>query len=115
MVGCLSFETKRKKRDGRSWLDFAGPARQCRQRVHGNQMAPKHISGSGPSPAPYTGPEARARDTVPGNAPGRERRSRDRVTDDQKSGQGAMSALSRLQMIERRRAVLEPDPSEPGE
>jgi len=40
--------------------------------------------------------------------PARERRSADRVTDDQKSGQGAMSALSKLKMIERRRAALKP-------
>lgn len=78
-------------------------------------MAQKHISESGtsPVPGPRSGPEARARDTGTGNAPGRERRSHHRVADDQKSGQGAMSALSRLQMIERRRAALEPDPSEP--
>ncbi|MEJ6021215.1 hypothetical protein [Ramlibacter sp. PS4R-6] len=40
---------------------------------------------------------ARARD---------ERRSGDRVRDDQKSGQGSMSALSKLKMIERKRAPL---------
>jgi len=40
---------------------------------------------------------------------GRERRSRDRVADDQKSGLGAKTALSRLQMIERRRAAQDPD------
>lgn len=44
----------------------------------------------------------------------RERRSRHRVADDQKSGQGAMSALSRLQMMERRKAALKPDPNESG-
>ena len=44
----------------------------------------------------------------------RERRSRHRVADDQKSGQGALSALSRLQMMERRKAALEPDPKESG-
>jgi hypothetical protein len=42
----------------------------------------------------------------------RERRSRHRVADDQKSGQGAMSALSRLQMMERRKAALKPDPND---
>jgi hypothetical protein len=36
----------------------------------------------------------------------RERRARDRVRDDQKSGQGAASALSKLKMIERKRAPL---------
>lgn len=41
--------------------------------------------------------------------PAAERRSPDRVADDQKWGRGAMSALSRLQM-QRRRAALAPDP-----
>ena len=36
----------------------------------------------------------------------RERRARDRVRDDQQSGQGAASALSKLKMIERKRAPL---------
>ena len=35
-----------------------------------------------------------------------ERRGRDRVSDDQQSGQGSMSALSKLKMIERKRAPL---------
>lgn len=35
-----------------------------------------------------------------------ERRGRDRVRDDQQSGQGSMSALSKLKMIERKRAPL---------
>ena len=36
----------------------------------------------------------------------RERRGSHRVGDDQKSGQGAASALSKLKMIERKRAEL---------
>jgi hypothetical protein len=36
--------------------------------------------------------------------PARERRSAHRTADDQRSGEGALSALSRLQMIERQRA-----------
>ena len=36
----------------------------------------------------------------------RERRASHRVADDQKSGQGAASALSKLKMIERKRAQL---------
>ena len=36
----------------------------------------------------------------------RERRASHRVSDDQKSGQGSMSALSKLRMIERKRAPL---------
>lgn len=35
-----------------------------------------------------------------------ERRGIDRVRDDQKSGQGSQSALSKLKMIERKRAPL---------
>jgi hypothetical protein len=35
-----------------------------------------------------------------------ERRASHRVDDDQKSGQGSMSALSKLRMIERKRAPL---------
>lgn len=36
----------------------------------------------------------------------RERRASHRVRDDQKSGQGSMSALSKLKMIERKRAQV---------
>jgi hypothetical protein len=39
-------------------------------------------------------------------APARERRARHRVADDQKSGQGSLSALSKLQMVERKRAEM---------
>lgn len=38
--------------------------------------------------------------------PARERRARHRVADDQKSGQGSLSALSKLQMVERKRAEM---------
>lgn len=36
----------------------------------------------------------------------RERRASHRVSDDQKSGQGSMSALSKLRMLERKRAPI---------
>jgi hypothetical protein len=36
----------------------------------------------------------------------RERRASHRVRDDQKSGQGSMTALSKLKMLERQRAQL---------
>jgi hypothetical protein len=36
--------------------------------------------------------------------PARERRSADRIADDQRSGEGAQSAMSRLRMVERKRA-----------
>jgi hypothetical protein len=77
-------------------------------------MAQESIRGQDTPPeGPQAEPAARA-ETGPGRPTPGERRSRDRVADDQKSGQGAMSALSRLQMIERRRAALEPDGSGPA-
>lgn len=69
-------------------------------------MAQKNVSGSD-NPAERES----KRDDAGGQ---RERRSRHRVADDQKSGQGAMSALSRLQMMERRKAALKPDPKDPS-
>jgi hypothetical protein len=48
-------------------------------------------------------------------APQRERRSSHRVADDQKSGQGSLSAMSKMQMILRRRAAMSPRDKEPGE
>ena len=68
-------------------------------------MAQKHVSG----PNAPSERESKRDDADP-----RERRSRHRVADDQKSGQGAMSALSRLQMMERRKAALKPDPKDSG-
>lgn len=68
-------------------------------------MAQKHVSG------PNVPPERESKRDEPEQ---RERRSRHRVADDQKSGQGAMSALSRLQMMERRKAALKPDPKDSG-
>jgi hypothetical protein len=45
--------------------------------------------------------------------PARERRSSHRVADDQKSGQGSLSALSKMRMLERRRAAMDPRHKEP--
>ena len=70
-------------------------------------MAQKHVSGPN-DPVPSEGEQKRDDADKP------ERRSRHRVADDQKSGQGAMSALSRLQMMERRKAALKPDPKDFG-
>jgi hypothetical protein len=50
--------------------------------------------------APDDEESAAAKDTP------RERRASHRVGDDQKSGQGSASALSKLKMIERKRAQL---------
>jgi hypothetical protein len=72
-------------------------------------MAEEHIDGQENLPDPGSDTACAARDPAPGRPPPRERRSRHRVADDQKSGHGAMSALSRLQMIARRRAALAPD------
>ena len=42
------------------------------------------------------------------NSPKRERRSRHRVADEQGTGLGSMSALSKLKMLERHRAAMTP-------
>jgi hypothetical protein len=49
----------------------------------------------------------------PDQAPVRERRASHRVDDDQQSGQGSLSALSKLRMLERKRAALRPIHDEP--
>lgn len=43
-----------------------------------------------------------------GQPPGPERRASHRVDDEQKSGHGALSALSKLKMLERKRAQIPP-------
>ena len=43
----------------------------------------------------------------------RERRSRHRVKNEQGSGQGALSALSKMQMIERKKSEEQPRPEHP--
>jgi hypothetical protein len=49
------------------------------------------------------------RQQQPGDTPfGIERRGRHRVADDQQSGAGSQSALSKLMMLERKRAALLP-------
>ena len=70
-------------------------ATQWRSRLTGNTLS-KNDDEKQPAAA-----DDRARGT-----PGNERRSKHRVADDQNSGQGAQSALSKLKMIERRRATL---------
>ena len=53
--------------------------------------------------------DAPARQQQPGDRPlGSERRGRHRVADDQQSGAGSQSALSKLMMLERKRAALLP-------
>lgn len=44
----------------------------------------------------------------------RERRSRHRVSNEQGSGQGALSALSKMQMIERKKSEVQPKPEHPS-
>ena len=58
---------------------------------------------------PRTSADPPEKERPPVGAPGHERRSKHRVADDQYSGEGADTALSRLQMIERWRAQVRPD------
>lgn len=46
-------------------------------------------------------------------APPRERRSSTRVGDEQQSGHGSLTALSKMKMLERKRAALRPARDEP--
>jgi hypothetical protein len=52
--------------------------------------------------------DAPASDARAKGAPLTERRASHRVEDDQKSGQGSLSALSKLKMLERKRAAILP-------
>jgi hypothetical protein len=63
-------------------------------------------------------PDRKRRDAVPkpqgeDETPLRERRASYRVRDDQQSGQGSLSALSKLKMLERKRAAVQPARDEP--
>jgi hypothetical protein len=76
-------------------------------------MASKH-----PEKRSEGGPagDAALGNSQPEQAPAaRERRSRHRVADDQKSGQGSLSALSKMRMMERRREMMKPRQKDPGE
>jgi hypothetical protein len=57
----------------------------------------------GDKQADSTAQDPRAKDL-----PMRERRATHRVDDDQKSGQGSASALSKMRMMERKRAAMKP-------
>jgi hypothetical protein len=65
----------------------------------------KHSSRAGGEPASRDTPPKPERTAGP---PARERRASHRVRDDQQSGQGSLSALSKLKMLERKRAAIEP-------
>lgn len=56
------------------------------------------------------GPAKRARADEP---PARERRSSYRVRDEQQSGHGSLTALSKMKMLERKRAAIRPARDEP--
>ena len=59
---------------------------------------------------------AQGRESKSEQAPvARERRSRHRVEDDQKSGQGSLSALSKMKMMQRRRDIVKPRHDEPDD
>ncbi len=80
-------------------------------------MGVKQSSAQNDRGEPKVKPEgnsAPARDSPAWQSPFRERRSSDRVADDQKSGQGSLSALSKMKMLERRRAAMSPGEKPPG-
>ncbi|ROZ64536.1 hypothetical protein [Ramlibacter sp. WS9] len=59
---------------------------------------------------------AQGREPQPEQAPvACERRSRHRVADDQKSGKGSLSALSKMKMMQRRRDIVKPRHEEPDD
>jgi hypothetical protein len=79
-------------------------------------MRHKTLPGDRNEAKPPGRPEAPAREAQPDQAPvARERRSSHRVTDDQKSGQGSLSALSKMKMMERRREAMSPRHKENGD
>ena len=57
----------------------------------------------------------RAGNERPDRRPDKERRATHRVADEQKSGQGSLSALSKLRMLERKRAQNLPSGDDPTE
>jgi hypothetical protein len=61
----------------------------------------RHLDGPGKRPASQQGP------------PARERRSSYRVRDEQQSGHGSLTALSKMKMLERKRAAIRPARDEP--
>ena len=63
---------------------------------------------------PEAGPEERpAKRSRTDEGPARERRSSYRVRDEQQSGHGSLTALSKLKMLERKRAAIRPARDEP--
>jgi hypothetical protein len=57
--------------------------------------------------------ERPAKRAMPDDPPARERRSSNRVRDEQQSGHGSLTALSKMQMLERKRAAIRPARDEP--
>ena len=77
-------------------------------------MKTNHLEQGGEKPTGHR--NAQGREPQPDQAPaGRERRSRHRVADNQKSGQGSLSALSKMKMMQRRRDILKPRLEEPDD
>lgn len=104
-LSCLSSGTRAEQRPGN------GPARRYAE----NQMSTKNPDGRDHNPKVLAADES-ARDSPAALAPpAHERRSSHRVADDQKSGQGSLSAMSKMQMILRRRAAMNPRDKEAGE
>jgi hypothetical protein len=77
-------------------------------------MKTSHFEEGGEKPTGRR--NAQGRETQQEQAPvARERRSRHRVADDQKSGQRSLSALSKMKMMQRRRDIVKPRHDEPDD
>jgi hypothetical protein len=77
-------------------------------------MRKNHFEEGGEKPTGHK--KATGRESQPEQAPaGRERRSMHRVSDNQKSGHGSLSALSKMKMMQRRRDILKPRHEEPDD
>jgi hypothetical protein len=62
---------------------------------------------------PEAAKDDRSAKRQPDEAPSRERRSSYRVRDEQQSGHGSLTALSKMKMLERKRAAIRPARDEP--
>lgn len=73
----------------------------------------KHSSRQPDADRNERGQAAPAKRPRPDEPPTPERRSSHRVRDEQQSGHGSLSALSKLKMLERKRAAVRPAHDEP--
>lgn len=100
---------------GEPYIARAGPALDCRIAVskRGAEKLTKHSSRPPDAPHEERRLDGPAKRTGPDEPPARERRSSYRVRDEQQSGHGSLTALSKLKMLERKRAALRPARDEP--